>query len=323
MCTAISYKTKDHYFGRNLDLEYSYNETVTVTPRKYSFDFREMPSVGSHYAIIGMAYVQEGYPLYYDGTNENGLSMAGLSFPDYAHYSEKQNHADNIAPFELIPWVLCQCRNVMEAKMLFSSINIISESYSEELHLTPLHWMISDSENSIVVESAKNGLRIFDNPVGVLTNSPAFDYHMTNLNNYMSLSNREPKDSFTKDNALTAYSRGMGAIGLPGDYSSASRFVKAAFVLSNSVCGNGEEESVSQFFHILGSVAHPRGSVDLGDGKQEITVYSSCCNTDKGIYYYTTYNNSSINAVDMHREDLDSAELISYPLLPCRVHFQN
>ncbi len=323
MCTAISYKTANHYFGRNLDLEYSYNETVTITPRKYSLPFCEMPSINSHYAMIGMAYVQDGYPLYYDATNEKGLSMAGLSFPDYAKYNEKQNHADNIAPFEFIPWVLSQCKSIEDAKMLLSSVSITNEAFSEALQPTPLHWMISDSESSIVVESTAKGLAVLDNPVGVLTNSPTFDYHMANLNNYMGISNKPVQNRFAPELPLHEFSRGMGGAGLPGDYSSASRFVKAAFVLHNSVGGDTEEENISQFFHILSSVAHPKGSVDLGDGKYEITVYSSCCNTNKGIYYYTTYNNSSINAVDMHREDLDSAELISYPLLSRKIHFQN
>lgn len=323
MCTAVSYKNGDHYFGRNLDLEYCYNEAVTITPRRYPFEFRKMPSINSHYAIIGMAHVHNGYPLYYDAGNEKGLGMAGLSFPHYAKYNEEENHADNIAPFELIPWVLSQCKSIEEAKALLSSINIMSASYSEEMPLTPLHWMISDSERSIVVESTASGLKIFDNPVGVMTNSPTFDFHLTNLNNYMALSNKEAEDRFTPNNYLKAFSKGMGAIGLPGDYSSVSRFVKAAFVLGNSACEEREEDNVSQFFHILGSVSHPRGCVDLENGKYEITVYSSCCNTDKGIYYYTTYNNSRVNAVDMHREDLDSAELISYPLLSQQIHFQN
>lgn len=106
----------------------------------------------------------------------------------------------------------------------------------------------------------------------------------------------------------------MGALGMPGDWSSQSRFVKAAFTKLNSKCQTGETESVSQFFHILGSVEHPRGCVVMGDDLYEITIYSSCCNTDKGIYYYKTYDNSQITAVDMHKENLDSIKLVSYPL---------
>lgn len=315
MCTAISFNNGEHYFGRNLDLEYSYCETVTVIPRNYPLSFRKMPEINTHYAMIGMAYVQNDYPLYYDAVNEMGLGMAGLSFWDYAHYNEKRIGADNITPFEFIPWILSQCKDTKEAKILLSRINIVNICFSQKLPLSPLHWIISDKENSIVVESVKEGIKIYDNPVGVLTNNPPFNYQMMNLNNYMGVSNQPIQNRFSSKTQLYAYSRGMGGMGLPGDFSSQSRFVKAAFLKENSVCGQSEAENVSQFFHILDSVAHPKGSVDLGGGKYEITVYSSCCNTEKGVYYYTTYNNRQITAVDMHNENLDSDTLISYPLV--------
>ena len=324
MCTTISYKAKNHYFGRNLDLEYSYNETVVVTPRNYSFAFRKKESIDAHYAMIGMAFVVNGYPLYYDATNEHGLSMAGLNFPANADYKEPADGKDNITPFEFIPWILCQCKTVDEARSLLAKINLINENFSRELPLSPLHWMIADRNESIIVESVKDGLMIYNNPVGVMTNNPTFDKQLAHLNDYMTLTAQEPQNTFAKGLALDAYSRGMGAIGLPGDMSSSSRFVKAAFVLNNSVAGESEEEQVSQFFHILGAVEQPRGCVRLGADKYEITIYSSCCNTDKGIYYYKTYENSRITAVDMYREDLSSSELFIFPLVKAQsIEFAN
>ena len=317
MCTAITYKTKDHYFGRNLDLEYSYKETVTVTPRNYVFDFRKMGKLESHFAMVGMAYIADGYPLYYDATNEKGLSAAGLNFPENADYKAYCDGKENVAPFELIPWLLGQCATVADAEKLLARINILKENFSEELPVSPLHWIISDRERSITLESVKSGIKIYENPVGVLTNNPTFDYHLFNLNNYMSLSKGDPQNTFFGEGqeiSLKTYSRGMGALGLPGDASSMSRFVKATFVKTNARSGDSEEESVSQFFHILRSVEMQRGCVLLGNGLYEITVYSSCCNTDRGIYYYTTYDNSRIHAVDMHRENLQGSELIAYPL---------
>lgn len=316
MCTAISYKTKDHYFGRNLDLEYSYNETVTITPRNFIFEFRKVGKMKSHFAMIGMAYIAEGYPLYYDATNENGLSIAALNFPQNAHYKLFCEGKDNITPFELIPWVLGQCATVGEAEKLLEQINILNENFSDELPLSPLHWIISDKGRSITLESVKAGIKVYDNPAGVLTNNPTFDYQLFNLNNYMSLTNDAPQNTFALDNnlQLKTYSRGMGAMGLPGDCSSMSRFVRATFVKMNSVSGDTENESVSQFFHILQSVAMPRGCVKAGENDYAVTIYSSCCNTDSGIYYYTTYNNNQINAVDMHKENLNGNTLIAYPL---------
>lgn len=316
MCTAISYKTKDHYFGRNLDLEYSYNETVTITPRNFIFEFRKVGKMKSHFSMIGMAYIAEGYPLYYDATNENGLSIAALNFPQNAHYKLFCEGKDNITPFELIPWVLGQCATVGEAEKLLEQINILNENFSDELPLSPLHWIISDKGRSITLESVKAGIKVYDNPAGVLTNNPTFDYQLFNLNNYMSLTNDAPQNTFALDNnlQLKTYSRGMGAMGLPGDCSSMSRFVRATFVKMNSVSGDTENESVSQFFHILQSVAMPRGCVKAGENDYAVTIYSSCCNTDSGIYYYTTYNNNQINAVDMHKENLNGNTLIAYPL---------
>ena len=315
MCTAATYKTKDFYFGRTLDYEFSYGDEVTITPRNYSFHFREAGTIETHYAIIGMAYVTENYPLYYDAVNEKGLGMAGLNFVVNAYYREKVEGKDNIAQFELIPWILSQCATVKEARNLIEKINILNISFSEKLPLAQLHWIISDSEEAITVESVKDGIKIYENPVGVLTNNPTFDQQMFALNNYMFLSTREPQNTFAKGLNLNKYSRGMGAIGLPGDLSSQSRFVRVAFTKMNSISGDSEKESVSQFFHILNSVDQQRGCCELADNKYEITIYTSCCNTNKGIYYYTTYDNHQITAVDMHKENLDSNELIRYPLI--------
>ena len=315
MCTAVSYQTKDHYFGRNLDLEFSYEEAVTITPRNFPLPFRRYGKLERHYALIGMAYTVENYPLYYDATNEKGLSMAGLNFPVSTDYKEEQPNRDNVAPFEFTPWILGQCADLKEARDLLERVNLVEIPFSQELPLSPLHWMVADRSGSLVVECARDGLRLHENPVRVLTNEPPFRVQMWNLCNYLGLSSQPAVNRFAPGVDLQAISRGMGAMGLPGDLSSQSRFVRAAFVRHNSVCGEGESESVSQFFHILNSVAQQRGCVQMPDGRYEITVYSSCCNTDKGIYYYTTYENSQITAVDLHREDLDSNTLARYPLI--------
>ena len=144
------------------------------------------------------------------------------------------------------------------------------------------------------------------------------------MNDYMHLSRKQPQNNFSDKLELKTYSRGMGAIGLPGDLSSQSRFVRVAFVKANSVSGKGETESVSQFFHILGSVDQQRGCCEVKDGEYEITIYTSCCNADKGIYYYTTYDNHRISAVDMRKENLDGNELISYPMITEeKINYQN
>lgn len=308
MCTAVSYKNKYAYFGRNLDVERGYNEKVVITPRNFELKMRCVSPLTGHFAMIGMAAVVDGMPLYFEATNEKGLSMAGLNFPDNAVYCEYNSEKVNITPFEFIPWLLGQCSDTNEAKSLLNKIQLVNIPFSENLPLTPLHWMISDKHQSIVVESLADGLKIYDNPFEVLTNNPPFEYHKTNMNNYMHLHAGSAASQFSASFNLHNYSLGMGALGLPGDFSSASRFVRAFFVKENSVSENDEKAEVNQFFHIMNSVAMPKGCVWTKNGF-EYTRYSCCCNADKGIYYYTTYENPSIRAVDMHKENLNSSQL--------------
>lgn len=315
MCTAATYMTKDFYFGRTLDYDLSYDEEIAVTPRRYPFRFRSMGIMEKHYAIIGMAHVEDGCPLYYDAVNEKGLGMAGLNFEGNAKYGGWVRDKDNVASYELIPWLLGQCASVKEVRTLLERINILDEPFNKKLPVAQLHWMIADREEAITLEAVESGLKVEENPVGILTNNPPFAEQMFYLNNYMALSTRAPVNHFCDKLKLQTYSRGMGAIGLPGDLSSQSRFVRAAFVKMNSVSGDSESESVSQFFHILGSVDQPRGCCMLEDGKYEVTLFTSCCNADRGIYYYTTYGNHQITAVDMHREDLNGIALVRYALV--------
>lgn len=314
MCTAVTYKTKGFYFGRTLDYDYSYEEDVVITPRNFPLNFRRAEELKNHHAIIGTAYVKDGYPLYYDAMNECGLCMAGLNFVGNAVYNKERADMLNIAQFELIPYVLAKCKTAEEAEKLLKRVNVSDTPFSAQLPAAELHWLIADSKRAITVECVKEGMKIYENPVGVLTNNPPFEQQIFNLNNYISLSAQDPENTFCKSLNLKIYGRGMGALGLPGDLSSQSRFVRAAFVRNNSVSGDSEEDSVNQFFHILGSVEQQRGCCKVGD-KYETTIYTSCCSADSGTYYYTTYERHAICAVNMFKEDLNGAALIRYPHL--------
>ncbi len=305
MCTAISFLSGDHYFGRNLDLEHHYSEQVVVAPRAF-------PLAGSnaHPAIIGIATVAEGYPLFYEATNEYGLSVAALNFPGNAIYHKEEAGKTPIPSYDLIGHILTRCKNIKEAWALLQNATITDRAFSEGLPPTPLHWLIADREGSFVAESMADGLHLYENPVGVLTNNPPFPYMMDQLSFYMGLSPNPPENRFAPQLPLVPFSRGLGAVGMPGDYSSPSRFVRAAFALHNSPKGG----DVSQFFHILGAVEQPDGCVAVED-KFQSTIYSCCCNTNKGIYYYCTYGNRQLTAVDMHKEDLDSDRLSCFPLV--------
>ncbi len=314
MCTAIAYQPHDFYFGRTLDYPLSYGEEVVVTPRRYPFAFRHAGTLDTHHALVGMAHIAADYPLYYEAINDCGLGMAGLNFPGNAAYGKPVEGKDNIAVFEFIPWIIGRCATVAEAREALAQLQLVDTPFSDTLPPASLHWIIADRNETIVVEATADGMMLYDNPVGVLTNNPPFSYHLANLVNYRQLSPRSEAATFAPATALPPYCGGMGAIGLPGDCSSPSRFVRAAFLKLNSVCENTEESAVEQFFHILAGVAMTRGSVLVEDGTPDVTLYTACANATRGIYYYTTYENRRIHAVDMHRTPLDGSGLSRYPL---------
>lgn len=287
MCTAITYQSSDFYFGRNLDLDISYGEKVTVMPRNFCFPIKCMPDLTEHYAMTGMAVTAEGCPLFFEATNEKGLSMAGLNFPGNAFYGEPKNGRLNLAPYELVPWLLGKCACLSEVKKELKKLNVVNIPFSESYPLSPLHWIISDRNGSVTVESMTDGLKIYDNPWGVLANNPPFDYHLISTERFMLLKTT-----------------------LPGDFSSETRFIRAAYLKEKSSPKKSEDESVSSFFRILALVSVPEGCVTK-KGRPHYTRYSSCCNTDKGIYYYNNCDSYKIEKVNMRGFDLNSDRLFT------------
>ena len=315
MCTCINFKTKDNYFGRNLDLEYRFNEKVVITPRNYEFKLKNGSVINTKYSIIGMATVSDDYPLYAEASNEKGLSIAGLYFPNNAYYFDNDDNKLSLAPYELIPYFLGMYSSIKEIKELILNLNITNVPFSDKYPISDLHWMVSDSNECIVIEQMKDGLKVYENPYGVLTNNPPFHYHLTNITNYRNLTPNYVESRFSDKISLGQYGQGMGALGLPGDNTPTSRFVRAGFNKLNSVSEDDELSSVTQFFHILDSVSMVKGSTITKEGECDITTYSSCINTNKGIYYYKTYTNNQITAVKMTDEEKNKKELSIYNLI--------
>lgn len=314
MCTCITFKTNDNYFGRTMDIEYDFGDNVVVTPRNYGFLLKEGGFFKTKYAMIGIAEVIDDYPLYAEATNEKGLSIAGLQFPDNAYYDKIEKEKINVTPYELVPWVLGNFASISELKDKLKDLNIVNINFSDKVPLTPLHWMISDDKDCIILEPMKDGINIYQNSIGVLTNNPPFSYHQTNINNYINLTPDTVNNHFSPKIELSPYGLGMGSIGLPGDNSPASRFVRAAFNKLNSVSDSDEESSVAQFFHILDTVKVVRGTTMTRDKKWNVTTYTCCINTRTGVYYYKSYNNSQLTAIRMTEENMNSYQLSIYPL---------
>ncbi len=305
MCTAINWTNGDTYFGRNMDIDFVLEPKLVIVPRNYTFMLKKVPNIREHFAIMGMAVVVDDYPLFCDAVNEKGLCLAGLNFTKFAQYSKIDESKDNIAVHELYSWILGQCEDTYEAQVLLEKINIVPIPFNSSLPVADLHFMLSDKKRSLVIECTKDGLKVHVNKTGVLTNSPPIDFHLNNLSNYLNLTPKQPKKS---------YCLGLGAVGLPGDFSSASRFIKANFIKKNMVCEQDKHKSIMSMFSMLGSIAMVSGSVLSSHGGTEATSYSVCIDTKELVYYIKTYYGSKINAFAMNNVDLNSDNILVYDI---------
>ena len=310
MCTAIHYCPNSAFFGRTLDLHYHYKECFCVIPRNFDYGFVNNPK--NSLAVMGTAFIKDSFPLLYDAMNEKGLAMAGLNFVGNAVYDTDKERLFQIPVFKFIPWVLSQATSVTEAQELISKTNITNEAFSQELPNAQLHFIIADKERAITVEPTARGIVITKNPVGVLTNNPTFDFHINNLCRYANLSNTQGENTFEKAYGLKVYSNGQAALGLPGDYSSPSRFVRTAFLKANSTPAK-KDKGINELFHILNSVQVPRGAVKTEDNKYVTTVYTCGYDLDKKLYYYKTYENQNIREHRMDCADLNGKVPFCFP----------
>ncbi len=301
MCTAISFNFSHHMFSRTLDLDTSYGEAVILTPRQFKLEYKYEATKKNHYAILGVGAIFDNTPLYYDAFNEAGLAIAALNFPARAVYFKKNSGAVNITSFELISFILSRCADVSDAVKLLREANITDDSFGKDLPTTPLHWLIADNDAAVTVESVADGLKIYENPFGVLTNGPDFPYHKTRVIDFIRLDSVLPKNRICPSVELSYYSGGLGAMGLPGDFSSSSRFVRAVFLKNHSF-----GDSVSDVFDIMDNLSVPEGAVITDEGKPFATVYTSVADTDEGVYYFTTAGSRRIRAVRMSEGSADS-----------------
>jgi len=311
-------ETKDRdcsLFGRNMDIEYSFNQSIIFIPRNFKcVNKSNKKELTTKYAVLGMGTIFDDYPTFADGMNEKGLGCAGLNFPVYVSYSKEDIEGKtNIPVYNFLLWVLANFSSVEEVKEALKNANIVDIPISENIPNTTLHWMISDiTGKSIVVEQTKEKLNVFDNNIGVLTNSPTFDWHVANLNQYVGLRYNQVPEFKLGDQSLTALGQGTGLVGLPGDFTPASRFIRVAFLRDAMIKNDKDSIDLIEFFHILNNVAMVRGSTRTVEEKSDLTQYTSCMCLEKGIYYYNTYENNQINAIDMNKENLDGNEIKTY-----------
>ena len=304
MCTAVRFN--DRFFGRTFDFESSFGEEMVITPRGRM----RVGQAENRYAFMGVGLKNEGTPLYFDGVNEWGLVACALNFPYFATYHDDAYAKAAVSASHLISLMLGFSHSVAEVREMLKNIAITNESPNKKYKVTPLHWIVSDPRESLVVESVQGGLRVYDNPVGVLTNSPELPYHLTRLADYSSLSTRNPKNT-----QGLLYSRGMGAIGLPGDFSSSSRFIRASFLKQNCpINPDSTTGGLGQAFDILASVSLPYGAVITDEGLPMHTRYTAVIDMESPAYYLTTSTCRAISRIKLTDSLCEAAEITTAPI---------
>ena len=294
MCTSILLKGTRNLFGRNLDVFHSYGENIIFIPRQHKIQFKKSKSIDNHYSILGIGIYYDNYPFLFDAINEKGIGVSCLNFVGNAEYYDFKDNKINLAPYEVILYLLGKCSSIDEVKKELTNINIINIAYDLNMPISQLHFMVSSKEGSIVIESTKKGLIVYDSPLDVLTNNPEFSYHINNVSQYLNLS---------LDNPEGYISLGQGLFGLPGDYSSISRLIRAYFIKTYILIEDmSKNDNINQFFYVLDSVLMPKGLVKEKNGF-EYTLYSVCYDLENFMLYYKTYNDRKIKEFQINSNE--------------------
>lgn len=317
MCTSLTLQTKNfqHLFGRTMDFTLDMNQEVIIIPRRYQWNNITGETIRAKKAVVGMGINFGGRVMMADGVNEAGMTCATLYFPGFATYSNSiDNHKTNIAPFDFVTWSLTQFNSIEELRKSIDSIAFIDVPLPVLGITPPLHWILADKSGAcIVLEPTADGIKVYDNPLGVMTNSPEFNWHLQNLRQYIGLKSQPFVPTEWGDVPLSAFGQGSGTMGLPGDFTPPSRFVRAAYGKQNIQSIENEEEGISAIFHILSNCEVPKGAVITEDGILDNTIYTSAMCMESGTYYYHTYDCRQIIAIHLFNEDLDTAEIKTYP----------
>lgn len=318
MCTALSLLSQDghHFFGRTMDIAYDFNQSPLIIPRNYPLVNRVTEETWqTTYGILGMGTLMEHHPLLAEGFNEVGLSCAGLNFPQFAKYHEvPQENKTNIPAYDLMLWLLGHFSTVSQVRKAMNTLALIEKPFAPNLPVAPLHWMVTDKTGeSIVIEQTEDSLKVYDNTVGVLTNSPKFDWHLTNLNQYLQVSPDHPPEVTWGQQPLTPQGDGLGTQHLPGGNFSTARFVRASFFRNYAVHLETKESTLSTFFHCLEGVSMISGTVTTSHQGVDKTIYTSAMDLSQGIYYYKTITNNQITGIRLGEEDMTLTHCKTFP----------
>ncbi len=253
-----------------------------------------------------------GLPLFADGLNEKGLHVGVFYFPGYAQYQAitELDRDRALAPQELAGRLLGTCANVGEAVQAARGVRVGDVVFKEFGFVPPLHFIVNDAVGkSVVLEHVGGELQVHRNPLGVMSNSPTFDWHMTNLSNYVNLTVSNVPRLEEAGAGLKAFGQGSGLLGLPGDFTPPSRFVRAVAFSKSALPVATAREGVLQAFHILNQFDIPKGAargLEHGKPLADYTLWTSAADLKDLRYYFRTYDDSRIRMVDLKAVDLDA-----------------
>lgn len=317
MCTGIRFTDEkgNLYFGRNLDWTFSYGESVFVTQRGFTNPKFMDGKLATKYAMIGTAIVVDGMALYFDCGNEAGLAIAGLNFPGYAKYEETPVEGKtNVAAYAFPTYIASQFETVDEVEAALKDVAIVAEPVSDEYPVALLHWIISDKTRAIVVEYMEDGMHVYHDDLNVLANQPTFPYHHENVRSYLHCTPEYPAQPIVwGEDHMEPYGSGSGMRGIPGDFYSPSRFVRAAYLNANYPQQQGEDANVARLFHTLLGVAMVKGGAKVADGDFEYTLYTGGYSAATKTYYFNTYEDLGIKSFRMEDAGLEGGAVI-----PCK-----
>lgn len=274
--------------------------------------FTNYKSINKHYAFLGLSKGVEDTYTFADGVNEHGLSIAVLYFAGYAHYNDEiLKDKVNLAPAEVVSYLLATTKNIEEVLEAFDKINITNEMIKFIQTVPPFHWVILDKTGrSIIIEPLVTGIKVHENKLGVMANSPDYDWHLTNVRNYIGLENHHKDPLEINGLVFEPFGQGAGAFGMPGDFTPPARFIRTLFNKLTVEKANGEDNLVIQANNILNSVKIPRGSVITNKKTFDYIQHTAFMVPKSKSYYYQLYHNPSIIEVKLDDYDLSGNKAI-------------
>lgn len=305
MCTAMTLHSLSNevFFGRTMDFSHDIIPQFYIVPSSHIWKNTITSNpITDTYRFIGLGQELDGLLGFFDGVNEKGFAAAVLYFAGYAHYQDPSEavSTESIASIDFLHYILGRCSSVKELPSIIKDINIVGFKDPVTNTIAPLHWIATDkSGECVVIEPTQKGIEIINNPVGVMSNSPNFEWHLTNLRNYCETSPTQTEEVIWDNVSLTPFGQGGGTIPLPGGFTSPERFVRTAYLKAQIPMPKNNKEAINSCFHIVESVSIPKGAVITSRNTYDYTKYTAFINVTTCEYFYKTYDDISITTASL------------------------